>query len=123
MNIAMVGTGYVGLVSGTCFAEMGNTTTCVDVNVEKIENLKKGIMPIYEPGLAEMVRQNTEAGRLCFATSLAECLDEADVVFSAVGTPPDNLLFSSNIQIANITLIRRFLIIRSRNEKVRCSNF
>ena len=89
MNIAMVGTGYVGLVSGTCFAEMGNTTTCVDVNVEKIENLKKGIMPIYEPGLAEMVRQNTEAGRLCFATSLAECLDEADVVFSAVGTPPD----------------------------------
>ncbi|MBR2144258.1 MAG: UDP-glucose/GDP-mannose dehydrogenase family protein [Akkermansia sp.] len=89
MNIAMVGTGYVGLVSGTCFAEMGNTVTCVDVNEEKIENLKQGIMPIYEPGLAEMVRLNAEAGRLHFTTSLAECLDDVDVVFSAVGTPPD----------------------------------
>ncbi len=89
MNIAMVGTGYVGLVSGTCFAEMGNTVTCVDVNCKKIEDLKKGIMPIYEPGLQEMVLQNATAGRLKFATSLAECLDEADVVFSAVGTPPD----------------------------------
>lgn len=89
MNIAMVGTGYVGLVSGTCFAEMGNTVTCVDVNVEKIENLRKGIMPIYEPGLQEMVQQNAAAGRLRFSTSLSDCIDEADVVFSAVGTPPD----------------------------------
>ena len=89
MNIAMVGTGYVGLVSGTCFAEMGNTVTCVDVNSKKIEDLKNGIMPIYEPGLQEMVLQNAADGRLKFATSLAECLDEADVVFSAVGTPPD----------------------------------
>ena len=89
MNIAMVGTGYVGLVSGTCFAEMGNMVTCVDVNAEKIENLQKGIMPIYEPGLAEMVLQNAEAGRLRFSTSLTDCLDDADVVFSAVGTPPD----------------------------------
>ena len=89
MNIAMVGTGYVGLVSGTCFAEMGNTVTCVDVNVEKIENLRKGIMPIYEPGLQEMVQQNATAGRLRFSTSLSDCIDEADVVFSAVGTPPD----------------------------------
>ena len=89
MNIAMVGTGYVGLVSGTCFAEMGNTVTCVDVNVEKIENLRKGIMPIYEPGLQEMVQQNATAGRLRFSTNLSDCIDEADVVFSAVGTPPD----------------------------------
>lgn len=90
MNIAMVGTGYVGLVSGTCFAEMGNTVTCVDINQTKIENLKKGIMPIYEPGLQEMVQQNAAAGRLQFATSLAACIDDVDVVFSAVGTPPDD---------------------------------
>ena len=89
MNIIMVGTGYVGLVSGTCFAEMGNTVTCVDVNESKIENLRKGIMPIYEPGLKELVLQNAEAGRLMFSTSLAETIDDADVVFSAVGTPPD----------------------------------
>ena len=89
MNIIMVGTGYVGLVSGTCFAEMGNTVTCVDVNEEKINNLKQGIMPIYEPGLQELVLRNHEAGRLLFETSMVPCLDEADVVFSAVGTPPD----------------------------------
>lgn len=89
MNIAMVGTGYVGLVSGTCFAEMGNTVTCVDVNQDKIDNLKKGIMPIYEPSLQDLIQRNAEAGRLLFSTSLAECLDDADVVFSAVGTPPD----------------------------------
>ena len=78
MNIAMVGTGYVGLVSGTCFAEMGNIVTCVDVNEEKIQNLQEGIMPIYEPGLKEMVLQNQEDGRLRFTTSLAECIDEED---------------------------------------------
>ncbi len=89
MNIIMVGTGYVGLVSGTCFAEMGNFVTCVDVNQEKIEALQRGEIPIYEPGLQEMVHRNAEAGRLRFSTSLADCLDEAEVVFSAVGTPPD----------------------------------
>ena len=89
MQIAIVGTGYVGLVSGTCFAEMGIDVTCVDVNAEKIHRLQQGEMPIYEPGLEEMVRRNVEAGRLHFTTSLADCLDEAEVVFSAVGTPPD----------------------------------
>lgn len=89
MTIAVVGTGYVGLVSGTCFAEMGIDVTCVDVNAEKIRRLQRGEMPIYEPGLEEMVRRNVEAGRLHFTTSLAECLAEAEVVFSAVGTPPD----------------------------------
>ncbi len=89
MKIAIVGTGYVGLVSGTCFAEMGIDVTCVDVNAEKIHRLQQGEMPIYEPGLEEMVRRNVEAGRLHFTTSLADCLDEAEVVFSAVGTPPD----------------------------------
>lgn len=89
MKIAIVGTGYVGLVTGTCFSEMGIDVTCVDVMKEKIENLKKGIVPIYEPGLEEMVIRNTEAGRLKFTTELTSCLDDVEVVFSAVGTPPD----------------------------------
>lgn len=89
MKIAIVGTGYVGLVSGTCFAEMGIDVTCVDVNQEKIEQLQKGIIPIYEPGLDEMVLRNQREGRLHFTTCLRECLPHVDVVFSAVGTPPD----------------------------------
>ena len=89
MNIAIVGTGYVGLVSGTCFAEMGASVTCVDVDTQKIEKLRSGIMPIYEPGLEELVRRNVEFGRLKFTTDLTEVLDDVEVVFSAVGTPPD----------------------------------
>ncbi|NPE10277.1 UDP-glucose dehydrogenase family protein [Xylanibacter rodentium] len=89
MNIAIVGTGYVGLVSGTCFAETGAIVTCVDVDAVKIERLQKGDIPIYEPGLDEMVVKNVKAGRLRFATDLASVLDEQEIVFSAVGTPPD----------------------------------
>lgn len=89
MNIAIVGTGYVGLVTGACFAEIGVDVTCVDVNAEKIENIKKGIMPIYENGLEEMVLRNMKANRLKFTTSLQSCLDDVEVIFSAVGTPPD----------------------------------
>lgn len=89
MNIAIVGSGYVGLVSGTCFAEMGAHVTCVDVDSEKINKLKNGIMPIYEPGLEELVKRNVEFERLQFTTDLGEVLDDVEVVFSAVGTPPD----------------------------------
>ncbi len=89
MNIAIVGTGYVGLVSGTCFAEMGVDVTCVDVDSDKIERLQGGEIPIYEPGLDEMVRRNVEAGRLHFTTELKDVIDNVEVVFSAVGTPPD----------------------------------
>lgn len=89
MKIAIVGTGYVGLVSGTCFAEMGVDVTCVDVDKKKIEGLKQGIVPIYEPGLDEMVLRNQREGRLHFTTDLTECLDDVEIVFSAVGTPPD----------------------------------
>ncbi|MBE6299551.1 MAG: UDP-glucose/GDP-mannose dehydrogenase family protein [Bacteroidales bacterium] len=89
MNIAVVGTGYVGLVSGACFSEMGVNVTCVDVDKNKIEALQNGKVPIYEPGLSEMVVRNHREGRLSFTTSLAECIDDVEVVFSAVGTPPD----------------------------------
>lgn len=89
MNIAIVGTGYVGLVSGTCFAEMGVNVTCVDVNEEKIKSLQRGEVPIYEPGLDEMVLRNQREGRLHFTTDLKSCLNDVEVVFSAVGTPSD----------------------------------
>lgn len=89
MNIAIVGTGYVGLVSGACFADTGANVTCVDVDIVKIERLKKGEIPIYEPGLDELVLKNVKAGRLKFTSSLPEVLNEQEIVFSAVGTPPD----------------------------------
>ena len=89
MNIAIVGTGYVGLVSGTCFAELGANVVCVDVNAQKIESLKQGEIPIYEPNLDSMVLRNMKAGRLHFTTDLESVLDDVEVVFSAVGTPPD----------------------------------
>lgn len=88
MNVVVVGTGYVGLVTGSCFAEMGLNVTCVDINSEKIEALKKGIIPIYEPQLDTIVHKNYSEGRLHFETALAPLMDKADVVFTAVGTPP-----------------------------------
>lgn len=89
MNIAIVGTGYVGLVSGTCFAEMGANVTCVDIDKNKIEGLKKGILPIYEPNLENLVIRNINGGRLHFSTDLSSILNDVEIVFSAVGTPPD----------------------------------
>ncbi|MCL1937835.1 MAG: UDP-glucose/GDP-mannose dehydrogenase family protein [Candidatus Azobacteroides sp.] len=89
MNIAVVGTGYVGLVTGTCFSEMGIQVTCIDVDKRKIQDLRSGIIPIYEPGLEDLVKKNYQAGRLQFSTDLTECIDEVEVIFSAVGTPPE----------------------------------
>jgi UDPglucose 6-dehydrogenase len=88
MNIVVVGTGYVGLVTGTCFAEMGNLVTCVDIDKEKIDGLKNGVLPIYEPGLDAMVMKNYQEGRLRFTTSLKDAVADADIHFIAVGTPP-----------------------------------
>ena len=89
MKIVVVGTGYVGLVTGTCFAEIGVDVVCVDIDAEKIARIERGDIPIYEPGLDEMVVRNMKAGRLCFSTDLSTCLDGVEIVFSAVGTPPD----------------------------------
>lgn len=89
MKIAIVGTGYVGLVSGACFAEIGNDVVCVDIDARKIQNLQDGIVPIYEPGLDDLVTRNMNENRLHFTTDLTSCLDDVEVVFSAVGTPPD----------------------------------
>src|SRR5512140_3294396 len=88
MKIAIVGTGYVGLVTGTCFAETGHEVVCLDVDARKIETLRKGGLPIYEPGLEELVRRNVKERRLSFTTSYAEAVAGADVAFVAVGTPP-----------------------------------
>ena len=89
MKIAIIGTGYVGLVTGTCFADMGISVTCVDVDADKINRLKRGEIPIYEPGLEDMVTRNHNSGRLDFTTDLSEVIDDVEVIFSAVGTPPD----------------------------------
>ena len=89
MKIAVVGTGYVGLVSGTCLAESGITVTCVDIDKNKISDLKGGVIPIYEPGLSDLVLDNIEKDRLRFTTSLEESLKNSDALFIAVGTPPD----------------------------------
>jgi UDPglucose 6-dehydrogenase len=89
MKITIVGTGYVGLVTGACFSEVGIDVTCVDIDERKIDNLKKGIIPIYEPGLEPLVKRNMDKGRLHFSTKLSESLEDTEIVFSAVGTPPD----------------------------------
>jgi UDPglucose 6-dehydrogenase len=89
MNIAVVGAGYVGLVAGACFAEHGNDVICVDVDQGKIDRLNQGILPIFEPGLADLVQANTKAGRLSFTTSLEDGVKKGDVIFIAVGTPQD----------------------------------
>lgn len=109
MNIAIIGTGYVGLVSGTCFAEMGVDVTCVDVNREKINGLLEGNIPIYEPGLEEMVLRNSKEGRLHFTTDLASCLDNVDIVLAPwvrhrtrMVAPTCVMCWRSLVRLANI---------------------
>ena len=89
MKITIIGSGYVGLVSGACFSEVGIDVQCVDIDRNKIENLKKGIIPIYEPGLEEMITRNIDKGRLHFTTNISDAIKSSDIVFISVGTPPD----------------------------------
>src|SRR5687768_4794009 len=88
MHIAVIGTGYVGLVTGACFAEFGVDVTCVDVDVKKVDDLNRGVIPIYEPGLDKIVEKNVASARLRFTTSIKDAVEQATVVFLAVGTPP-----------------------------------
>ena len=87
MKLCMIGTGYVGLVSGACFSDLGNSVICVDKDTQKINNLKKGIMPIYEPGLDELVKKNYRSGKLKFTSNLKESVLKSDIIFICVGTP------------------------------------
>jgi len=120
MNIAIVGTGYVGLVTGACFAEVGIDVTCVDINARKIENLQKGIIPIYEPGLDDLVKRNVAEGRLHFTTELKDCIDNVEAVFCAVGTPPDedgsaDLKFVTEVARTFGKLITRYSILVTKS--------
>ena len=98
LNITIIGTGYVGLVTGVCFSDLGYTVTCVDTNAAKIDGLKRGVMPIFETGLSEMVRKNHDLGRLHFTTDLSECVPDSDVVFIGVGTPTNPVDGSADLQ-------------------------
>lgn len=120
MKIAIVGTGYVGLVTGACFAEMGTEVVCVDIDKDKVEGLKNGVIPIYEQGLEKMVVRNTQAGRLTFTTSLEEVLDAMDVVFIAVGTPPDeqgnaDLQYVRNVSRTIGKYISKYLLVVTKS--------
>ena len=120
MNIAVIGTGYVGLVTGVCFSEMGINVTCVDINEDKIKGLNNGIIPIYEPGLEEMVIRNNREGRLHFITDLKECIDNIDIVFIAVGTPSDedgsaNLSYVFNVAKTIGQSMNNYLIVVTKS--------
>lgn len=120
MNIAVVGTGYVGLVSGACFAEMGAVVTCVDVDRKKVEMLRSGVLPIYEPGLEDIVARNHREGRLEFSEDLASCIDSVEIVFIAVGTPPDedgSADLSHVLEVASSVgrLMKRYLLLVTKS--------
>lgn len=120
MNIAVVGTGYVGLVSGACFAEMGAVVTCVDVDRKKVDMLRSGVLPIYEPGLEDIVARNHREGRLEFSEDLASCIDSVEIVFIAVGTPPDedgSADLSHVLEVASSVgrLMKRYLLLVTKS--------
>jgi UDPglucose 6-dehydrogenase len=120
MNIIIIGTGYVGLVTGACFSEMGVNVTCIDIDNLKIQNLLNGIVPIYEPGLDELIKRNVKAQRLSFTTDLESCINEAEIVFIAVGTPPKedgsaDLKYVLDVAHSIGTLIQKYTVIVTKS--------
>ena len=120
MKITVVGTGYVGLVTGTCFAETGLDVVCVDIDKKKIQNLKKGIVPIFEPGLDRLIERNSENGRLLFTTDFPEAIKESEAVFIAVGTPPGengsaDLQYVLNVASEIGQLIQDYLVVVTKS--------
>ena len=116
MKLCMIGTGYVGLVSGTCFADIGHTVYCVDKNIIKIDKLNSGKSPIYEPGLDELIKENSQAKRLFFTTNLSEALNKSDIIFICVGTPNKNKSLSVDLSYVFkvVKEIKKF----SKNKKI-----
>ena len=116
MNLCMIGTGYVGLVSGTCFADIGNQVVCVDKNVEKIEKLNSGISPIYEPGLNELIKKNFLAKRLTFTSDIKMAINSSEIIFICVGTP--TIKGSLKVDLSAVYKCTKEILKYSKNKKI-----
>ena len=116
MKLCMIGTGYVGLVSGVCFSDLGNEVICVDKDNQKIENLKKGIVPIYEPGLNELVKKNFKAKRLSFTTDISEAIKKSNIIFVCVGTPTKKNSYAADL--SQVFTVAKIIALNIKSYKI-----